>query len=141
MQRFTGHTLLAVGVLHTLLGLLGFAAPLAAIARDGFVNAVDPHPDRQAACWVLLAGVLLMTLGHSARWAQRRTGTLPPALGWTLLAIAAAGAVLMPVSGFWLLFPPALLALAAARQGRPQRDGDVGVERGPTAVGSAPARR
>ena len=141
MHRFTGHALLAVGVLHTLVGLLGFATPLGAIARDGFVNAVDPHPDRQAAFCVLLTGVLLMTLGHSARWALRRTGTLPPALGWTLLVIAAAGAVLMPVSGFWLLVPPALLALAAARQDRATRDGDVGVEPGPNAVRSTPARR
>ena len=141
MQRFTGHSLLAVGILHTLGGLLAFITPLGAIARDGFVNAVDPHPDRQAAFWVLLTGVLLLTLGHSARWALRRTGTLPPALGWTLLAIAAAGALPIPFSGFWLFFPPALLALAAARRGRAKRDGDFGVEPRPIAAGSTPAHQ
>ncbi len=141
MQRFTGHSLLAVGILHTLGGLLAFITSLGAIARDGFVNAVDPHPDRQAAFWVLLSGVLLMTLGHGTRWAQQRTGTLPPALGWALLAVAAAGAILMPFSGFWLLFPPALLVLAAARQSRAKREEDFAVERRPVATGSTPARQ
>ena len=122
MQRFTGQALLAVGVLHTLVGLLSFGQPLAAIARDGVVNAVDPRPERQTACWFLLAGVLLCTLGYSTRWAQRRTGTVPAGLGWILLAIAGSGVVLMPFSGFWLLFPPALLALAAARRGPARPD-------------------
>ena len=115
MHRFGGHVLTAIGGLHLAVGSLAYARPLAAIGRDGFVNAVDGHVDRDAAFWFLMTGVLLVLLGQLVRWAQRRLGTLPAFLGWSLLALAAVGAILMPFSGFWLLLVAAVLALAAAR--------------------------
>jgi hypothetical protein len=116
MARFTGQTLMLIGALHTLVGLLNIG-PLADIARAGVFNAVGSHTDREAAVWFLMTGVALLLVGYVTRWTQRQTGTLPAALGWTLLAIATVGLVLMPRSGFWLLVPAAVLALAAARHG------------------------
>jgi hypothetical protein len=117
MYRFTGQTLMLVGALHILAGLLSQRGPLAGIARDGVFNAVGSHTDRQAAVWFLVTGVALLLFGYLAHWTQRQAGTLPVALGWSLLAIAGAGLVLMPLSGFWLIIPAAVLALAAARHG------------------------
>ena len=117
MRRYGGQFLLAVGLLHLVVGGLVYAQPLADIGGDGFFNAVDGHVDRDAAFWFMLSGVLLVILGQLTSWAQRRTGTLPRPLGWSLLAVSAVGALLMPFSGIWLLLPPAVLALAAARAG------------------------
>jgi hypothetical protein len=117
MYRFTGQILMLIGVLHTLVGLLTYASPLVDIARDKVFNAVGPHTDRQAAVWFLMTGAALLLSGYLTHWTQRRTGTLPAALGWSLLAIAAVGLVLMPISGFWLIVPAAVLALAASRHG------------------------
>lgn len=133
MQRFTGHSLIAVGALHTLVGIMSFGRPLAGIARDGMFNAVDPHPERQAAFWFLLTGALLVVLGQSTRWAQRRTGTVPGSLGTSLLVISLAGVVLMPVSGFWLLLPSAFLTLGASRHA------STGAGTDPMVQGSGPA--
>ena len=116
MNRLGAPLLLATGIIHTLLGLLAYAAPLADIGRAGVVNAVGTHADRDAAVWFLLSGVLLITLGQLARWAQQRTGMLPAFLGWTLLGIAAAVAVLMPASGWPLVAAAGGLLLAAARR-------------------------
>ncbi len=74
--------------------------------------------------------------GQLAHWAQRRTGTLPPALGWGLLGLSAAGAVLMPVSGFWLVIPQAPLALALSRRGGAPEDA-VGTATAGTALAQA----
>jgi Family of unknown function (DUF6463) len=115
MYRFTGQTLMLIGALHTLVGLLTYAAPLADIGRDGVFHGVGSHTDRQAAVWFLMTGAALLLFGYLTRWAQHRTGTLPAALGWSLLAIAGVGLVLMPLSGFWLIVPAAVLALAASR--------------------------
>ena len=115
MHRFGGHVLTAIGVLHLAVGSLAYAGPLAAIGRDRFFNAVDGHIDRDAAFWFMLTGLLLVLLGQLVRRAQRRLGTLPAFLGWSLLALSAVGALLMPFSGFWLLLVAAVLALAAAR--------------------------
>ena len=115
MGRFGGSLLIATGVIHTLVGLLAYAAPLADIGRAGVVNAVGSHADRDAAVWFLLSGVLLLTLGRVCRWARRQTGTLPAFVGWTMLGIAAAVAVLMPASGWPLVAAAGGLLLAASR--------------------------
>jgi len=36
---------------------------------------------------------------------------LPKSIGWSLLAIGVVGVTLMPASGFWLVFPPAIAVL------------------------------
>ena len=115
MGRFGGPLLLATGIIHTLVGLLAYAAPLADIGRAGVFNAVGSHADRDAAVWFLLSGVLLITLGQLSRWVQQQTGTLPAFLGWTLLGVAAAIAILMPVSGWPLVAAAGGLLLAAVR--------------------------
>ena len=50
-------------------------------------------------------------------WKLERTtkGVLPGSLGWSLLALAILGVVLMPDSGFWLAFPPAIAVLVRGR--------------------------
>ena len=123
MRRLCGPLLMATGGLHLLVGLFFYAGPLAAIARDGFYNAVTPNLvvpafDRDAAFWFMLFGVMLLILGALMRWVQGRLGTLPAFLGWSLLALGAVGVVLMPLSGFWLVLPQAVLVLAVARRGR-----------------------
>lgn len=117
--RTPGTQLMAIGVLHACTGLALFARPLAAIGRAGVVGAVktDGEPERRIAFWFLMSAPLMCTLGHLARWTQRRTGTLPPALGWGMLAFSATGATLMPKSGFWLGIPTAVLAVRVARHG------------------------
>ena len=115
MNRFGAPLLLATGIIHTLVGLLAYAAPLADIGRAGVFNAVGTHADRDAAVWFLLTGVLLITLGQLCRWAQQHSGTLPAFVGWTLLGVAAAVAVLMPVSGWPLVAAAGGLLLVAAR--------------------------
>ena len=39
------------------------------------------------------------------------SGVLRKSLGWSMLALAMFGVVLMPASGFWLAFPPAIAVL------------------------------
>lgn len=115
-ERYVGELLVATGVLHTLVGLRSFRAPLAAIGRDGVVDAVAGAPDRRLAVWFLLFGFSTMQMGGLTRWAQHRTGTLPAFHRWALLGISGLAALLMPRSGFWLVLPQAALALVAARR-------------------------
>jgi len=93
---------------------------LAAIAQDGFFDAVEIIPaqfDRETAFWHLVFGATVLILGALVHWTQARTGTLPAFLGWSLLALGFLGAALMPVSGFWAVLPQAVLMLVVARRG------------------------
>lgn len=115
MLRVSGYWLIATSLIHLLVGAWLYAEPLADIGRNGIFNAVDPEFDRNAAFWFMMVAPLLFTLGQLCCWAQAQGISLPAFVGWYLLAISVVGVVLMPISGFWLLIPPAVLILLAAR--------------------------
>ena len=123
MRRWIGPLLMATGVLDILYVFVFHYRQLAAIAGDGFFNAVEPDVayatfDREMAFWHLTFGLMAVILGALIRWTQARTGTLPAFLGWSLLALGAAGVVLMPVSGFWVL-PQAVMMILVSRRASP----------------------
>lgn len=120
MFRVTGYLLIAISVIHVLVGVWLFAEPLADIIRNGVFNTVAPDPftpyfDREDAFWFMIAAPLLFTLGQLCCWAEAQRITLPAFLGWNLLAISLVGVLIEPISGFWLLIPPAILILIGSR--------------------------
>lgn len=120
MRRLCGPLLMATGVLDLMYVAAFHFRQLAAIAGDGFFGAVELDPsqlDRETAFWHLTFGAMVVILGGLVHWAQSRTGTLPAFLGWSLLALGLSGAILVPVSGFWLVLPQAALILAVSRRG------------------------
>jgi hypothetical protein len=121
VRVLSGPLMMAIGVLDLLYVLVFHSRQLAAIARDGFFDAVEigpAHLDREVAFWHLTCGITFLLLGWLVRWTQARTGTLPAFLGWSLLALGFLGAVLVPVSGFWAFPPLAVLMLLTARHDR-----------------------
>jgi hypothetical protein len=121
VRVLSGPLMMAIGVLDLLYVLVFHFRQLAAIARDGFFDAVEigpAHLDREVAFWHLTCGITFLLLGWLVRWTQARTGTLPAFLGWSLLALGFLGAVLVPVSGFWAFPPLAVLMLLTARHDR-----------------------
>src|SRR2546430_1438854 len=104
---------IATALGHALVGVAVFHEALAAIARDGFVNAVHPQVlergvvpyfDREAAFWFILYTPILVLIGLVTRRAlEVRDVVLLRFVGWTLLATGGVGAVAMPISGFWIV--------------------------------------
>lgn len=135
MKRLSGPLLMATGVLDLLYVLVFHYRQLAAIAGDGFLGAVEPDAafatfDRETAFWHLAFGLMAVILGALIHWAQARTGTLPAFLGWSLLALGAAGVILMPVSGFWVLLPQAAMMILVSRRSSPRAvTGSAGTRR------------
>lgn len=117
MNRFPGRALMATGIGHALLGLVLFREPLAAILRDGIANTIrDGQYDREAAFWFLLFGPACFLLGQLVNHAiEHRDQWLFALVGWNLIAIGGVGALIMPVSGFWILLVIAPLVFRVAR--------------------------
>lgn len=117
MHRWVGRWMMGVGVLHSIIGLILFPAPLREIVGARLWNSVNVYtPMRYLAFWFLFAGVATILIGYLADWIEGVAGRpLPRAIGWTLLAIALVGVIVTPVSGFWLVFPPAVGALAQSQ--------------------------
>lgn len=108
MKRWIGRSLVAIGLLHTIFGVVVFAPTWATLAREGVFNTVNQQPMREAAYWFLFFGLLLLLLGALVDWCEAQGSTLPAFIGWGLLVMTLVGVAVMPVSGLWLVFIPAV---------------------------------
>lgn len=111
-----GTLVIAIGVLHTVVGLALGAVPLRGIAADGYVGAVESSFDRMAIFWFLAFGLALMLAGEAFRAMERSGERVPARLGWMLAAISLLGAAAIPASGFWLGLGPAALVIVRGRR-------------------------
>jgi hypothetical protein len=117
MMALAGRLLQLIAAIHAAYGLWFGRSVLGRIARDGVVNAVDPHLDRNLVFWFLFASPLLAMLGQLLVWLDRRSLAPPRWLAWELSVTCVLGLVLMPASGFWLVLAPCALLILASREG------------------------
>lgn len=108
MRVWIGRSLLLIGVIHVVFGIVFFGDAFAPVLREGVFNTVTQAapPDRGIAFWFFFAGFLTLVVGGLVHHVESLAIAFPGLLPWSLLALAVAGCVLMPVSGFWLLFVP-----------------------------------
>jgi len=112
MKCWIGRWLIAVSAIHTLFAIVMFHSVLSSIVQRGVFNTVGNDPMAGAVVWFVLFGVVLFICGLAvSALEQSSPNRLPTSLGWSLLALSILGVVLMPASGFWLAFPPALVIL------------------------------
>ncbi len=117
MGRIAGWILMAIGTIHVAFFLWLGRGPLLAVAQDGFVKALYPHHDRLEIFWSLCFGVMAVFLGQLISWTEARRMRTPAWLGWELLGLGVIGAVLMPVSGWWVIILIGVLIVAGSRRG------------------------
>lgn len=123
MLRRSGYVLMAIAVLHEVVGLFFYGSTLVEIFQAGFFNTINPpYWQRDAAFWFLQFGVLLFLMGWVAQWALRTVGYIPAFVSGGVLLVSVIGVLMMPASGFWLAIPVALVMLrgATANQRVPQ---------------------
>lgn len=109
-----GGLLIGVAILHGVFGAWFGRGTLSAILSDGLVASVELRGERGLVFWFLLLSPLLLLVGQLCVFLAER-GIAPPRwLGFEVLLLTLGCALLMPVSGFWLLLPPAALLLRAS---------------------------
>jgi hypothetical protein len=106
--HWIGRWLMAVAALHVVIAIVQYHDVLATVAQRGVFNTVAGAPEIGAVVWSLLFGAVAFIGGLAVSALERSGVALPKSLGWCLLVLAAVGAVLVPVSGFWLVFAPAI---------------------------------
>ncbi|MDQ3755045.1 MAG: DUF6463 family protein [Acidobacteriota bacterium] len=129
MKRWIGRSIVLIGLLHTVFGLIGFRNTLAALIGEGIINTVNGQPDREMAFWFICCGFLMIVFGALIDWCESKEIKLPPAIGWGLLTISIIGVMFMPDSGFWLFIIPSIGLMRDAsavrdRQETPRRAAD-----------------
>ena len=113
MKHWIGRWLIGVAIIHTLFAVVAFGKVLLSVVQRGVFNTVGTDPMVGAVVWFVLFGAVLFICGLAVSALERSSpNPLPKSLGWCLLALATLGVILMPASGFWLAFPPAIAVLA-----------------------------
>jgi Family of unknown function (DUF6463) len=93
--------LVALGILHCLLGLVVFRKPIFAAMGDGFIGKFAGIPERRLAFWFIIFGPLLLMSGHVAVIAVADGNmVLLRVVGIYLFAASAIGATALPKSPF-----------------------------------------
>src|SRR5687767_2403311 len=118
LAKNTGNLLIATGVLHNVIGFVMGWSVLTDIAKSGFVNSINEQMDRNAIFWFIFAGFLMMMLGKLMQDYLKLEFRLPRSLGIAMLVLSIIGCIMMPVSGFWLVVPQAILILLPNRKRR-----------------------
>jgi uncharacterized membrane protein len=115
-SKNSGNLLIVTGVLHNIVGFVMGWDVLTAIVRSGFINSINDEMDRNAIFWFLFGGFVMITLGKLMQDCLDAGWRLPKWLGVSLLVLSLIGCVMMPLSGFWLVIPQALLIISKRRR-------------------------
>ena len=115
MKNWIGLSIIAIGIIHTIFGIVFLYPVLLELWQEGLFNTVHGEPMREACFWFLFAGFAMMLIGALVHWIEKQVLLLPRFLGWSLLAIGLGVVLIMPVSGGWLLFVPTFGALLRKR--------------------------
>ena len=114
----SGQLLVATGVLHQVVGVIASWSldGRNLLAEVGVVDWIGSDFVRMAWFWFLMTGFVLMMFGGMLHHLERRGGAVPAWVGWQMGALALVGALAIPASGFWLLFPQAGWIVYKARR-------------------------
>jgi hypothetical protein len=108
---------LATGILHSIVAVLLGIEDLWAILRDGLFDAVGEDVSREFAFWFLICGIMLIFMGQVLHYyIKKEQKPAPLFLGYDLLVLSVIGCIIVPVSGFWLFIPQALIIIFAKRK-------------------------
>ena len=112
MKYWIGKWIVAVSIIHTIFAFVVFPEVILQIFLDGVFDSIGVDPLRGAVVWFLLFGFVLFALGLATNIIEEMSnGDIPVSIGFSLLFIILLGVVLMPISGFWLALPPALIII------------------------------
>jgi uncharacterized protein DUF6463 len=115
MTSWISKWIMFVAVGHATVAMIFFGNTYREIIQNGLYNTVLSEKIGLAV-WFLLFGFLLFIFGMLLAVIEKNNlSKTPKSIGVALLLLTTLGVVLMPVSGFWLLFPAALAILLNKR--------------------------
>ncbi|HXA46884.1 MAG TPA: DUF6463 family protein [Burkholderiaceae bacterium] len=104
MKNWIGKWVMFVSIGHTVVASIFFGDTYRELAASGFYNSVK-SAKTGLAVWFALFGVILFVVGMLISTIEKHGLQVSQSVGVALLLLTITGVLLMPVSGFWLMFP------------------------------------
>jgi hypothetical protein len=117
MKNWRGYWLMAVAFIHTAFALIMFADDYRSLYDNGIFNSIT-SVQGHAAVWFFLFGQVFFIVGLLVRHYEIAAGNIPLSISINLFLLTITGVILMPESGFWLMFP-AVLSLLITKPSTP----------------------
>ncbi len=117
LWKYSGTILSLTGGIHVAFAIIQNWNIYKVFFSPGWVDPIGNDIQKELSFWFMLAGVLLILFGQTLQHYIKREGYPAPLfLGYALLVVSAVGCVIIPLSGFWLFIPQALIILFARRE-------------------------
>lgn len=110
MKNWKGIWIIAIAIVHSVFAILNYGVEYKNLIAGGVINSVNSL-ESSVASWFFLFGILILAVGFLVYSLEQRSIPVPKSAALSLLVLTVLGAALMPVSGFWLMFPPVLAML------------------------------
>jgi len=110
MKNWVGKWLMFVSVGHTVVSVMLFGKIYTSMLLQGLFQTVQDETTGSAS-WFLLFGFLLFILAWLIYVLEKRAVEIPKMIGGLLFGLTTLGVILMPLSGFWLVYPAALFII------------------------------
>lgn len=105
MKAWISKWLIFVSVGHTVVGVMFFGSTYVEMISKGLFGTVDSEKTA-AAAWFLLFGFLLFITSLLVAVIESHDELdIPNSIGAALFILTTFGVILMPLSGFWLIYP------------------------------------
>ncbi len=112
--KYSGILLVATGILHTIVAVILGYREFIAMFEEGIINSVGEDPARGLSFWFFICGIFVILLGQVLHYYIKKEHQPAPAfLGYYLLIFSLLGCIIVPVSGFWLFIPQAIIIICA----------------------------
>ena len=113
MKKWIGNWIIGTSTIHTLFAIVAFKDTWLHIINNGIFNTIGNDSNIAAVVFFFLWGLLFYSFGFTIKAFEKQDIQLPSILGVGLLINAIISVILVPESGYWLLFVPAIAILRA----------------------------
>lgn len=102
--------LIGIAIAHSMVGIILYRPILNILVKDRVFNTIvlGGNPNRESAFWFLYAGFMLLLIGGFVDYLERLDLDIPLFVIIVFSTLTVMGAIVMPISGFWLLIPPTI---------------------------------
>lgn len=115
--KYSGIYLLITSILHCAIAVALFGQTYTQILNDGFINSIQKDVNKGLALWFLICGFFLLLFGKTLHYyIKKEQKPAPVFLGYYMLLFAIIGCLILPVSGFWLFIPQAVIIIGANKE-------------------------
>ncbi|MFT5758195.1 MAG: hypothetical protein ACI9LM_002934 [Alteromonadaceae bacterium] len=115
MKNRLGNWIIFVALVHTVYAIATFGNDYLSLYENGIVNSISSI-SAGLAVWFFLFGHTLFIIGLQVRHYDRLGHkNIPKSISLNLLLLTITGVVIMPASGFWLMFPIIIIMLIRSK--------------------------